>query len=527
MPSDAVVRPLRTIRRSAPQAPVLLALTCLHEAYPQQQHPPYPFHDSLSQPGGNAEVARALAAQQATFAGLVDAIVPVDITRPEEGYEPVGLWWREIQRDAPSHAACHLPVLHAAACPRCCADLKDLHERAAMPYIHSAATLAATAALAPIPWVDIPVVAAIQTRMVYAIARVYHQQGSVHRLLEMLTAAGIGFAARLGVRELLKVVPLRRHDRGRNPRRRHGLLVHVRDRSRLLLVSKQRARGARTDQGGNITSVPRPLEQGSRDLEIDAANTGLAMRRVFRASIIVLFLAPFVLVLLATGLVFLWENPWLLKWLWIPVPLCWAIAYGLLRFVKRRYGSLWQPRSDVLMHWTDRDRQAWQKVLDYADQASATAANRFFEAALYAETTQSLAHQLAAHYHPHAKDAIENLTIPEILTAAELAVSDVRRFVEQNIPGSHLMTIRWLAKAPQVTSFWSRVRPFYYAASVFWHPWNVLSRAAANETVVSPVMDELKQEGMAGLYRAFVLQLGKYLIELNSHRLKVRARTLA
>ena len=76
-----------------------------------------------------------------------------------------------------------------------------------MPYIHSSATLAATAALAPIPWVDIPVVAAIQTRMVYAIARVYQQQGSIQKLLEMFAAAGIGFAARLGVRELLKFIP--------------------------------------------------------------------------------------------------------------------------------------------------------------------------------------------------------------------------------------------------------------------------------------------------------------------------------
>ncbi len=245
------------------------------------------------------------------------------------------------------------------------------------------------------------------------------------------------------------------------------------------------------------------------------------MRRAFRASIIVFFLTPFVLVLLAAGLVFLWENPWLLKWLWIPVPLCWAMAYLLLRLVKRHHGPLWQPRTTAFMHWTDRDRQAWQKVLRYADQTGAGAANRFFELALYAETSWDLARQLAEHYHPHATDPIENLTIPEILSATELAISDVRRFVEQNIPGSHLMTIRWLKKAPQVTGYWNRLRPIVYAATVIWHPWNVLSRAAANETVVTPVMDELKKEGMVNLYRVFVLQLGKYLIELNSHRLMV------
>jgi uncharacterized protein len=39
--------------------------------------------------------------------------------------------------------------------------------------------------------------------------------------------------------------------------------------------------------------------------------------------------------------------------------------------------------------------------------------------------------------------------------------------------------------------------------------------------VVNPVIEELKQESLTGLYRAFVLQLGKYLIELNSRRLQV------
>jgi predicted GTPase len=240
-----------------------------------------------------------------------------------------------------------------------------------------------------------------------------------------------------------------------------------------------------------------------------------------RAAILALLAAPFLLLLLAAGVVFMWENPWLFRWIWIPIPICWLASFVLYRIARRHYGSLWRPRADPLMHWTERDRQAWQQVLAYADQTEAAAAGRFASANLYWETTSQLAKLLATHYHPNAKDAIENLTIPEILTAAELAVSDLRRFVEQNIPGSHLMTVRWLQRAPQMSNLWRSLRPFYYAASLVWHPWTVLSRAAANETVINPVMDELKKEGMSGLYRAFVLQLGKYLIELNSHRLRV------
>ncbi len=264
-------------------------------------------------------------------------------------------------------------------------------------------------------------------------------------------------------------------------------------------------------------------------MEVHPANRPLTPQRALRASFLALLLAPFVLVLLATGLVFLWENPWLLRWLWIPVPICWLIALWLYRLAKKRYGPIWQPSVNILPHWTDQDRLAWQQVVAYADASQPETIERFFQPDLYRQTAQQLALQLATHYHPNAKDAIDNLTIPEILTAAELAISDTRRFVEQNIPGSHLMTVRWLRRAPQVTNAWSHIRPFYYVAAAFWRPWTILSRTAADGAVVNPVTDELKKEGMASLYRVFVLQLGKYLIELNSHRLKVgpeRWRTL-
>ena len=41
---ENVLKNLRAIRQAQPARPVILVLTCLHEAYPQQQHPePYPF----------------------------------------------------------------------------------------------------------------------------------------------------------------------------------------------------------------------------------------------------------------------------------------------------------------------------------------------------------------------------------------------------------------------------------------------------------------------------------------------------
>src|SRR5207237_9921783 len=78
-----------------PARPVLLTLTCLHEAYPQQQHVrPYPFDAApvaepffapAAAPQLN-DLVRSLEAQRQRFAGLVDYRVPIDLTRPEEGY---------------------------------------------------------------------------------------------------------------------------------------------------------------------------------------------------------------------------------------------------------------------------------------------------------------------------------------------------------------------------------------------------------------------------------------------------------
>lgn len=204
--AECIIEPLKVIRKSSPDRPILLALTCLHQAYPQAQHPPYPFGSELLPVGLDESVRRAIAGQQTVFGGMVDAIVPIDLTQPEDGFVPPDYGGRQLVDTL-------IDVLPSAyrtslrSMTELLADLKDLHQRAAMPYVHGTASLAAAAALTPIPWIDIPVVAGLQTRMVYAIARVYHQQGAAKQLLELLTAAGIGFAARMGVRELTKIIP--------------------------------------------------------------------------------------------------------------------------------------------------------------------------------------------------------------------------------------------------------------------------------------------------------------------------------
>jgi uncharacterized protein (DUF697 family)/predicted GTPase len=206
---DPVLGPLRIIREAYPLRPVVLALTCLHEAYPQQQHPqPDPFTAettwSESLPG---DLRRCLVAQEERFKGLVDRIVPIDITPLDEGFTEPNFGGERLEQalvDAlPSAYRQTLVMLHEVR-----GQLQDLTERKARPVILSHSLLAATAAAAPVPWLDIPIVLGLQSRLVYLLADLYGQRMQAQLLSQMAGALGGQLAARFAVRAPLKFVPV-------------------------------------------------------------------------------------------------------------------------------------------------------------------------------------------------------------------------------------------------------------------------------------------------------------------------------
>ncbi len=202
---------LRTVRRAQPKRPVVMVLTCLHEAYPQQQHPqPYPFQ-------GNAEVApeapalspdllRSIEEHKRRFEGLYDRVVAVDLTPPEEGFN-------DPQYGGPSLRQALLDVLPAALAQTLRTldvaqrELQDLFASQALPHIVGYSTLAATAGAVPLPFVDAVAVSGIQTRMVYELAQLYGQPLMAQRFAEVASSLGLGLLARQATRSLIKLVP--------------------------------------------------------------------------------------------------------------------------------------------------------------------------------------------------------------------------------------------------------------------------------------------------------------------------------
>ncbi len=223
-----VVEALRKIRAARPTRPVVLALTCLHEAYPFEQHPdPDPFEqvpgtgnetsatNSAGRPAPSAtpstaasipELRRCLAEQEQRFAGLVDRIVPIDLTLPEDGFAQPEFGGKRLEEALIDvlPAACRQVLLHLDDARH---SLRDLTAKQAMQTIITYSSLAATAAATPLPLVDIPAVMGIQTRLIYVLADLYDQKMNADMLMKMVGAAAGQLALRFAVRAPLKFIP--------------------------------------------------------------------------------------------------------------------------------------------------------------------------------------------------------------------------------------------------------------------------------------------------------------------------------
>ena len=235
-----VIEPLRKIRAARPKRPILLALTCLHEAYPFEQHPnpdPFEIRKSASEPtaGDTAdpavpdgertavepiptassqaqhpELQRSLRAQELRFAGLVDRIVPIDLTNPNEGFYEPNFGGKRL------HEA--LIALLPAAYQQSLIHLDDVRDssrsqvdKKGLTAILTYSSLAAASAASPLPWIDIPLVMALQTRLVYVLADLYEQKMNAALLAKMAGAVGGRLAVRFAIRAPLKMIPFAGH----------------------------------------------------------------------------------------------------------------------------------------------------------------------------------------------------------------------------------------------------------------------------------------------------------------------------
>jgi uncharacterized protein (DUF697 family)/predicted GTPase len=192
----------QSIRSRHPEIPCLLAVTCLHEAYPdpQMDHPAYPPKI--------AEVDRAFAQIRQDFAGLFDRAILVDFTLEEDGYTEVFYGLDRLMEDL----AALLPQAEAKAMQQLLSDrdtdqIGNIYRTTARRYIAPFAIMAGALAAVPLPLATMPVLTAVQVSMVGLLGRLYGQQLTPSQAGGVVSAIAGGFIAQAIGRELVKFIP--------------------------------------------------------------------------------------------------------------------------------------------------------------------------------------------------------------------------------------------------------------------------------------------------------------------------------
>lgn len=246
------------------------------------------------------------------------------------------------------------------------------------------------------------------------------------------------------------------------------------------------------------------------------------------AAVLALALAP-VVFLAGVGGYHLYDRGWSFVSYW-PMTACWLAAYFLgwywVRRVRRPLpGGSGEP---VPNYWTDRDQRAWQVVERVVLDAPAPTNDQMADLTRYAAEAQALALEVARIYKPDARDPFGHLTMPEILACGELVAHDLTRTVNQYVPGSHVLSLtdirRLRSAVDQATDWYPRLRNVYWLASAVLNPIRTGLQVAMTKGAMGPAQKQFQQNIILWFQAVYLRQLGRYLIELNSGRLKVGAK---
>lgn len=216
---------LERIRAASRSRPVLLAVTCLHEAIPRQPHPPWEelavsseqwaerkakgVNGSSSDgplPTAHYPLLECIDEHRRAFGGLFDYCVPFDLTKPDDGFTDPNYGGEQLKQTL-------LNVLPAAyrqtllRLKEATDALKDAHLRHALPIILGYTSVAGTAGAVPIPFVDMVLLPGIQAKMAHHLGEIYGQPMTADRMKELAAAVGVGMVARTLARQAVKFIP--------------------------------------------------------------------------------------------------------------------------------------------------------------------------------------------------------------------------------------------------------------------------------------------------------------------------------
>jgi uncharacterized protein len=252
------------------------------------------------------------------------------------------------------------------------------------------------------------------------------------------------------------------------------------------------------------------------------------------ALILALYVVP-VLVFMGFGLYYLnvqvgHEMPWVPWVSWGGMFACFLLAAFLgVYFTRKGSNAIFTSPTydDPLNYWTARDQEAWKVVEAHAATLKPIALDDLSNPSAmmpYTKEAEALALKVSQVYHPGTKNPFAHSTIPELLTCVELVVTDLSVMVDKYVPGSSFLTIGHMQMARKAADYYQTASNIYWVVSAALNPLKTIVQYAGSQLGLQPGMAQVQNNVLHWLFLTFVHQFGRYLIELNSGRLKVGAK---
>lgn len=248
------------------------------------------------------------------------------------------------------------------------------------------------------------------------------------------------------------------------------------------------------------------------------------MTKIRIGLITLLVIAP-VAFLMAAGSYHLWATGWLTT-AWWPMALSITAGYALLWLWTRQKSNSLLPetgQAEKPNYWTVRDQEAWNRIDARVAAGNSPSIDDLTNADRYAEEALALALEIAQVYQPGATDPFRHLTLPEILTCAELVSEDLSKRVNDYAIGSHLLTIGQWRNFKQYAELGQKAWNMSWLARIVMNPVKAGAQFAASKAG-GGILNKVQGNVLAWFHAAYLHELGRYLIELNSGRLRVGAR---
>jgi uncharacterized protein len=176
---------------------------------------------------------------------------------------------------------------------------------------------------------------------------------------------------------------------------------------------------------------------------VKTRSAGDLLRRLWAFLLSLSLLALPFLLLVPLGIIWLWQEGWLLWWLVFAAALALAGYVPALWWHRRQRARLQAtggddqtPASEPGTEWSPRDLEAWEDVRQIAadaDRDIVTDRDRLLSAA-----RETIEH-VARHYHPEDRDPIWSFTVPELLMLTERVSVRLRMVVLDHVPAAHLI----------------------------------------------------------------------------------------